>query len=347
MKRSRTEQTIRPHPRKSSRSSTAVLVAVLSLLLLGLTPLVASPTTSTERIKLKILPEVETIAAGEPFTIAFKFDIIDEWHLYWTNPGDAGLAPTVRWKLPEGFSAGELKFPPPEKIPAGPLVSFGYAHQLVLLTEITPPRSLDTGKEATIEADFDWLVCREECIPERGAVSITIPTANKSEPHQANQALIDSSRVALPQIREDWSFIAEERDDSLIVIAGTEAGNHIPEAIFLFPDQKGVIENAAAQSLTTTDDGFRLAVPRNSMFTGTLDSLSGILVSDDGWGDDGGRSGIWFTASLADEAEDRTASSASITAGIGIWEALLFAFIGGLILNLMPCVLPVLSIKIL
>lgn len=127
-----------------------------------------------------------------PCTVAVRFTIAPHWHLYWSNPGDAGLAPAIRWTLPEGFRAEQPRFPTPEKIVADGLISYGYHGELVLLTMLIPPAGYVPEDRDTIRADIDWLVCRESCLPGSAIVRLAVADAARTR----NEARIATGRFA-------------------------------------------------------------------------------------------------------------------------------------------------------
>lgn len=131
----------------------------------------------------------------KPFTLAIKFKIEKDWHLYWKNPGDAGFPPRITWQLPDGFSVGDLQFPTPHKIIEADLVAFGYSDELILLAEVTPPKQLP--KALSISASIDWLVCKESCVPGNAKVSLDLSRLQPSDIEEAN-TLIARAKATLP-----------------------------------------------------------------------------------------------------------------------------------------------------
>ncbi len=119
-----------------------------------------------------MIPETTAVQPGQPFDVALHLHADPGWHTYWINPGDAGLATTIRWTLPPGFTAGPIQWPTPEKHNMGPLMTYGYAGDVYLLTTITPPKA-DLPQHFDLKAKATWLVCKEECIP--GKAEFTVP----------------------------------------------------------------------------------------------------------------------------------------------------------------------------
>lgn len=137
-----------------------------------------------------LLSDTSTIVAGQSFTVAITFTIDPGWHLYWKDPGDSGLPPSVKWKLPEGFTAGELQFPSPQvlKSPAG--VNYIYEENLTLLVTITPPKTLKEGERFEIAAALKWLECDEDrCLPAKQDGSLSVTAGTQATPqHEADFA---------------------------------------------------------------------------------------------------------------------------------------------------------------
>ncbi|HMQ13982.1 MAG TPA: protein-disulfide reductase DsbD family protein, partial [Candidatus Competibacter phosphatis] len=131
---------------------------------------------ATAHVQAELISETTAIQPGQPFWVALRLQMRDGWHVYWRNPGDSGLAPTVTWTLPAGFSAGEIQWPYPERIPVGPLMNFGYHGTVVLPVQIQPLSSLPDQDTFTLRARADWLVCQEDCIPESADLELTLPT---------------------------------------------------------------------------------------------------------------------------------------------------------------------------
>ncbi|MGB5254476.1 MAG: protein-disulfide reductase DsbD domain-containing protein, partial [Sedimenticolaceae bacterium] len=154
-----------------------LLCCVASLL----TPLgnaaMAGAAASTPHVQLTLEAEQPSTPPGETLWLGLRFDLIPHWHVYWRNPGDSGEAPKVTWHLPAGWRAGEIRWPLPTRIPVGPLTNYGYEDSVTLLVPIYPDGLARAGDSVRIGADVDWLVCREECIPEQASLAIDVAIA--------------------------------------------------------------------------------------------------------------------------------------------------------------------------
>jgi len=284
----------------------------------------AAAPVKTDLVEAELLAERTAAEPGKTLTVALRLKIAPEWHTYWRNPGDSGEPTALRWKLPAGWSAGAIQWPTPRRLPAGPLMNFGYENEVLHLIDIAVPQNAagvpaNATGTARLAAHATWLVCNpERCIPEEGDLVLEVPVgAGAASEHAAAFA---RTRAALPAKALGMRFAATH----------TEAGvaleiDPAPRAAIYFPFAQGKIHNAGPQAW----DGKVLAIPKALQPVGAFNRVAGLLVTD----------------KESVEIDVPVAGTAAGLSGLGL--AALFAFIGGLILNLMPCVLPVLSIKIL
>jgi thiol:disulfide interchange protein DsbD len=114
-------------------------------------------------------------AISAMLTVALRLKHDPHWHTYWQVPGDSGLPTTIKWALPEGWSAGPIQWPVPQRLAAGPLMNFGYEGEILLLTRLTPPANVKPGDTVTLQARADWLICKDVCIPESGSFALEVP----------------------------------------------------------------------------------------------------------------------------------------------------------------------------
>ncbi len=305
---------------------------------------IESSPIARDHVVARLIADRTATAPGDTITIALEMKLDDHWHVYWTNPGDAGLAPRINWRLSEGLTAQPLEFPIPERIPAGPLMSFGYDRDPLFLTRIVVSPQLAPGELLEIGAEVDWLVCKVECIPGEAAFSLKLPLSDRAVINGEAFARFRAVREQAPVTSDSWNITAEQTAKEIILVGRNSLSDVVvPEELFFYPHRKGLIENAGQQVLTLTADGFVLRVPRNALSTDTLSEIGGLLVAESNWLGQGRRALEFATAIELPQA----APIAAATNDISLWQALLFAVLGGVILNLMPCVLPVLSIKIL
>jgi DsbC/DsbD-like thiol-disulfide interchange protein len=237
--------------------------------------------SQSEHVRIELVADVQSIQPGKPFWAAVRFDIEKDWHLNWLNPGDAGLAPSITWKLPDGFEAGELLWPTPRRYQIGPLVIYGYDGELYLMARIAPPASLKPGTRAEISAEVDWLACAEACVPGRGEVHLTLPVRDSHpEPAQRWVAAIEKTRLDQPQPSSSWivhGFIEDEERYELEARLVGDTGDPIEGAEF-YPYASDVIEHAAVQQFVARRQGFDLVLKRARMSLEFPDRLTGVLV---------------------------------------------------------------------
>ncbi|SVB18060.1 uncharacterized protein METZ01_LOCUS170914, partial [marine metagenome] len=309
----------------------------------------------TDFVESELVPEEASIQPGRSFWIALRMKMDEHWHIYWRNPGDAAYPTSIEWTLPEGFPAGPIRWPYPQQIDLPPLANYGYEGEVFLLTEITPPEDLKPGTTVDITAYGDWLVCEEVCIP--GSSYYTLPLPVKDEPPVAVENWMDGfakARGNLPLEEHGWKIEAAVTD-SQVVIQATRPSWFTGDlsAVKFFPYESTLINHFDKQLFSKGDITYQVAANANVLMSSPPGRIQGVLVSEDGWRGPGSEQAIAFDVPVSDTMTvlAATASAAVPTGGSGevtsTWWALLFAFAGGMILNLMPCVLPVLSLKVL
>ena len=322
---------------------------LLTLPLLTLAGLAEGGATGASRnVQVELVPEVEWVQPGTPFTLGLRLKMAPHWHTYWKNPGDAGLGTRLRWALPEGFEAGAFQWPAPEAIPAEPLMSYGYSDEVTLLTEVRPPAGLAPGASVKLGGRLDWLECKDVCLPGRAQLEIELPVrAEPPAPSAARQALFTATRARLPQDGSAWHARLLQSGPKL-ALAFQPQGAQVEAATF-FPEASRVIDHPAPQRLLRTADGLSLELTRASDAE-ALERVAGVLVIEA----PGPRRALALTLPVESvtalpkgTAVARPPDGGPARPSAGLLPALGFAFLGGLILNLMPCVLPVLSLKVL
>jgi thiol:disulfide interchange protein DsbD len=311
--------------------ATAAVLAALAL------PALANPQAS-DLVKTELIAELGAVRAAEPFWVGIRLTMKEHWHTYWRNPGDSGEATQVRWTLPPGFSAGELQWPAPSLIRVGPTASFGYEGEAILVTRITPPQRLEPGQDVQLSADVAYLVCEKICIPGEAKVSLPLAAVGSETPSGPHAEVFAQARRKLPQPSPWPARFAADAKTITLTFDTKDQGASI-RAATLFPHDNLLIDNAAPQGLETADST-RLILARSALAAATPSAIDGVLVVEE---DLGGRT---VTHAFAVSAGD--AGAAGVTqGGIGLLPAILLAMLAGIILNLMPCVFPVLSIKVL
>ncbi len=285
---------------------------------------------------VRLISEQDVVSPGGEFWVGFDLVLDDDWHVYWQNPGDSGLSPKIKWYLPSGFSAGDIHWPYPERLNVGPLTSFGYGHEVLLLVPVSYDRNFQSYKDVNLHARLSWLACRDVCVT--GRADLNLPMAVVKDPSgitfNSFKNLFDQTRQNLPQLISSITSYA--------VLEGNRWRVDIQSPlkrqgdIIFYPFRDDVIEHAAPQDTRQIPNGYRVILTKSHLYQGALKALEGIAVNPSGWDESGKIKAIVIQAPVL-----------PYTVRISFLIACLFALFGGLILNLMPCVLPVLSIKVL
>lgn len=311
------------------------------------------PVVKTENVEARLVADVEAAAPGSVIHVALVQTIRPGWHTYWRNPGDSGEATGISWSLPQGWTADAIIWPKPEIFRLGPLANYGFKDTVILASALTVPADAAPGTIARVEAAATWLVCEEICIPEEGTLSLAVPVAAQSRPDGDWGARIAQTIAAAPRPISAEARFTPATGAPVLSVTGAGLGG--AKAAHFFPYSGTLIDHAAPQSLRTGAEGLALTL-KDAPVAAPLDPgapVEGLLV----WTDAQGReqAGV-ITAQVGDPlaatadravAQAAGAAAGASAGGLTALSALLFAFLGGLILNLMPCVFPVLSLKAL
>ena len=332
------------------------LFALSLLSALALATAFASP-VKTPHVEAELVARSQAFQPGQAVELALRLKIIDHWHTYWQNPGDSGLPTRLTWSLPAGFSAGAIAWPYPKKLPLGPLMNFGYEGEVLHLVTLQTPANFKIGETVLLTAKADWLVCSDVCIPESADLSMSLSSVSSIPlPDARWGAAFAKARAALPGTLGNWTTAATIADGKLAIDFSPPSGAaiSIAEATF-FPLREDLIANAGAQVLTKTGSGFRLMIPTADPVNASINVVDGVIVATNGWGNTYAGKAVAFSAPLviSNAVSPRLGLSTGVSGDssssrqMGLFAALLFALVGGLLLNLMPCVFPVLGIKIM
>jgi DsbC/DsbD-like thiol-disulfide interchange protein/cytochrome c biogenesis protein CcdA len=306
----------------------------------------------------ELISERSALIPGDVLMAALKLDLdAGGWHVYWKNPGDSGLPPEIEWELPEGVQAGEFVWPAPHYIPLANLANYGYKNQVILPFEVRVPASLAPGSVVELKGEATWLICLETCIPESAAVSLSVPVEAAPRANADAAAQIAASLAVAPEALGGNAVVQRTGDTFSLLITdpGVLAQAASARSVRFFPDGPDLI-HAAPQEARKTADGVLLALPASEYASTDAAPLSGIIAFENA--DETRR--VWTVNAQPGEIPAgvggaRIGAAGGLFAGGGLGGAELgtagllavlgFAFLGGLVLNLMPCVLPVLSIK--
>jgi thiol:disulfide interchange protein len=322
---------------------------------------------ASDNVKARLISEVDAIAPGQSIWIALEFNIRDGWHTYWRNPGDSGQATTLRWTLPAGVTAGDIVWTAPHRFELPPLVNYGYAKHAMHLVQITAAHDLKAGAPLELAAQANWLVCADVCIPESAQLHLRLPVnASGGAIDPAVAPLFAAARAELPSAQPAATG-ARIEGDRLVLTLGKEWGATLPQinALAFYPNDDIGIEYAAPQTLKRARDAVELVLkiadkaPQAAQIRGVL-----LATVQNGGGTDTvpieiaatlagtGGTALGATAVGATGAAGAAAVRTAVPAASRLASdapalpvLVLLAVLGGLILNLMPCVFPVLSIK--
>ena len=348
-----------------------VLRFLLSLLVLCLSLGTSAQTTlRNEQVQVELLAHApQGIQAGQTFWLGLKIDHAPHWHTYWQNPGDSGLPTQLNWQLPAGLQAGEEAWPLPKKIPIGTLANYGYEGSVLLSVPVTVAPGFQPPLASTLRIGLQaqWLVCRQECIPQEGRFQLELPARSASALYGP---LFDAAQAATPKpLAGEHSARILEAGQALQLRVAQLPAAWRGQTLTLLPVTASVVDNAAAQGKGWTQqwDGqtWTARVPVSGERSESPAQMQWVLALgaetaprppalqidtplQGTWPQRAaGGSGVSPELTQALEAATRSSTGVTTATETGLGLALLGAFIGGLILNLMPCVFPVLAIKLM
>ena len=295
------------------------------------------PPDPNSLVKAELVAETTSLAPAATLWVDLHLAIKPGWHVYWRNPGDSGLPTTIDWELPSGFSAGAISWPVPEHFVQGGIGNYGYAGSADLLVPISVAKEVATGGTAVLSAEASWLVCAEICIPGGATLSLSLPiVSGPVAPDPARAELFATVRRQLPlPVAFETRFVSGPDDYRLLVPEAALAGLRGPTGTF-FPNDGSLIDHAAEPRASRGTDGFEIGLKKVNAKAATPVTLDGVLALR---GADG--------AERAFEISANPAAGPPVETGLAGWQALLLALLGGIVLNAMPCVFPILSLKLL
>ncbi|HVG26973.1 MAG TPA: protein-disulfide reductase DsbD domain-containing protein [Acidobacteriaceae bacterium] len=281
------------------------------------------------------------IAPGGKQTIGLVLTIEEHWHVYWINAGDSGEPPAIKWTLPKGLKAGPLQFPPPQRLPLGPLMDYGYEDQVGFPIQLSAEPGVKPGK-AHLDAHVSWLVCAQVCLPGKAHLGMDMNVVHGPLPETPVVGALGQAINSLPKMLPAGMTASAVGGPKRIAIT-IHTGSTEEDAEF-YPYEQQVIENAADQEVQSLPDGVRVTVQRASDSTSLPKTVHGLIKLS-------GSESYEFTAPVTAGAVPDAAGPAAKVAkaatpsDVTAFGAMGLAFLGGLILNLMPCVFLVLFLK--
>ena len=309
----------------------------------GLSALAASSVpVDTGKVVASLISSHYTVMPGQSFDVALKTKLDDKWHTYWRNPGDSGEPVSIRWTLPDGVEAGEITWPLPAPIATGPIINYGFEGTPLFPVTMHVPETAQPGTVMELQADVYYLVCKDVCIPEDGQLRLAVEIGDEPDVNAANAAAIDAARQSAPR-EAARAYGAMQASDGALTLQFAELPDGDFSDAYFFPYDQSVLNHSEPQSVTVAEDGIVIdAVASFGWEEGFETPQLGVLAFDQG-GETVGR--------IVEVAPNTTLPIGAVQGGgqasVGLLTALLGAFVGGLILNLMPCVFPVISLKAL
>ena len=303
------------------------ILLFLSLILLS-TEAISENKYVASNSSFEVIPERNVIGNESEIFLVVRFNLDKDWHTYWINPGDSGDPASFNWDLPEGFNISKPIWPTPELIPYPPLTTFGYTDELKLLFKLSLPKQFDPINKFSVKSK--WLVCADVCIPQEGKVNFVLSKGSNND-FSIQNILISEVRSSIPKTLKQK--ISSKIESGILTLNLSDIGSDIKDAYF-FPFEENIIDYSFNQKLDKNFDEIKLNI--NLLKRNKVESLSGGVLKTN-------------TGNYEIElASDFIATESTLNPQfISLSAAILFSLIGGLLLNLMPCVFPVISLKIL
>jgi thiol:disulfide interchange protein len=330
-----------------------VLMAVASL---WASPVLADPYRS-ERVQLDLVAQDRAAVPGRETVVALYVKLAPGWHTYWRNSGDAGLPPDFAWTLPAGWSAGETVWPAPGRMPegGGTLMTYGWEGEVWLPVRLKVPAGARLGQAVEIAARVTVLVCADICVPETASLKTSLLIADGATPNGAAGQAVARTVAEAPRPDPTIAAVAALADGKLrLAFTGGPLKGADANGAYFYASRPGVVRHAAPQAVTFGPEGLTLTLQPAEELEATLTApIEGVLVTAAGsWEVSAapdalpiGASGSGQAAAAALPRTEAASAALPPPAGIGLPLALLLALAGGLLLNLMPCVFPVLAMK--
>jgi thiol:disulfide interchange protein/DsbC/DsbD-like thiol-disulfide interchange protein len=334
----------------------ALAIPLLGLVASSAPMLAGAQPVDSGHVAAELVSEYEGLAPGQTVDVGLRLVHEPHWHTYWTVPGDAGLPTRLAWQLPPGFQPGPVQWPVPQLLRVGSLANYGYEGTVLLPVTLRVPATVEDGSRVRLAAHADWLVCSDICIPESADLTLVLP--------------VSSAAHATPSRFQREFAAAAARVPKPVALAGASAvidgarirlrfqPDRAPQRLQFFPLEPMRVQAAAPQRLDVSGSWASLDLLAQQPVSADFKALRGVLIADGGPGTSSGsgwiglvevplKAGVVPSFAPGGATEGEPASPAARAGSMSLLLALVGAFVGGLILNLMPCVFPVLSLKLL
>lgn len=323
----------------------------LTGLVLALMALFAPPAQAaavdTGHLQAELIAQTQAIAPGQTIQVALRQEIDKGWHTYWRNPGDSGEATKITWTLPPGWSVGDFVWQAPQPYPVGPLVNYGYSGEVLLPMALTAPADAPVGQPVTLRARADFLVCEDICIPESAELELTLRVQAQAADAAGRWAAPIARALEAAPRRADLTARFDNGDQGLkLAVTGAALAGLDLAGSYFFPFDGAVIDHAAPQSIERGPQGLTLGLTPSYAFQAPEppEVLIGVLKAGEAYYEIEATVGA-LPAEAAGLGPPAPRAGGAGGSGLGLPVALVFAALGGLILNLMPCVFPILAMK--
>ena len=324
---------------------TLALPMLLTALLAPMVADAASPAVRTDHLQSRLVAETAEAVPGSRITLGLLLEHDPHWHTYWRNPGDSGLPTELKLELPQGIVAEPIAWPHPQRFELSDIVNFGYGDRRLVPVTIRIPADY-TAATLPVRASANWLICEVECIPGKAEYAFELPVRSQAavDPRWTND--FAAARADLPRASKAMLAVDDAGNAVSITLSGLDAGAE-PSQWTWFPETPEIVANGARPAWQRTAQGWRAQWTKSEYFTALPKDVALVAVDADGtaWRFAARSTGTAGPASTATQAASPASSSVDGIEPLSLLPALLFAFLGGLVLNLMPCVFPVLSIK--
>lgn len=295
---------------------------------------------NTPPAKAELISDVTSIEPGKSFWAGLYIKMEPGWHIYWKNPGSTGFPPSIEWELPEGITVSEIHWPTPIKKEKDNFITFGYEGEILLPIQITASDTLNLSEPITLKGTAEWLVCKDACIPGHQELELSLPVQNTNP--EFNPKWHPSFEIALnqlPQEPSNWKINAYLSKEQYGLLLEPESETQLSPNSIQFFSYNNDIKIDVPQKLEKTDTGYFLILPLEETVP---EHLQGILINKEDWSE------LSQNKALSIDITGHKDEVVKIkTQTVSLVKAMIFAFIGGLILNLMPCVFPILGLKVL
>ncbi len=334
-------------------------IRILQTILLCLPVLTAAAAFGNEPVRdryveAQLVSSAAAVQPGQSFWVALRLAHDEGWHTYWKE-STTGYPPKIDWELPEGWEAGAIRWPTPRVYTTGHIVDYVFEDEVLLPVEMVVPEEVRES-QVTLRASVEWLMCEEICIPGDARLSLTIPVASaESAAHSEWAEAIERAVADLPVELPEWETTAHHDGDRMWLVLRNAGSNHEPEELYFFSDNRMVVPEERQRIERVDDTTWIISLERSPEAPSDPQRMTGVLRSENGWRPDGSLPGMRVDASLVADvpgalgAAGASPASQNLFSGgfLGFAGVMGLAFLGGLILNLMPCVFPVLGLKVM